>query len=126
MSVGRHTCYQPLLGELAMRIVTPVSKRMYGDASPRGKQSDDFYVSRLHEFPQVIQYDVNAVLVEVPMIAETEQVKLQALALDHLKIGYVIDDDASKVGLSGLRTERCKLRAVESDEVITLRMQILE
>jgi hypothetical protein len=99
---------------------------MYGDASTRGKQSDDLYVSRLHEFPQVVQYDINAVLVKVPVIAETEQVKLQAFALDHLKIGYVIDDDASKIGLSGLRTERCKFRAVESDEVITLGMQILE
>lgn len=63
--------------------ISPVGKWMYGDAASGCEQTDYFYVSRLHELSQIVQYDVYAIFMEISMIAETEQIQLKALALYH-------------------------------------------
>ena len=47
------------------------------------------------------------------MIAEAEQIEFQTLALHHLHVGHIRDAYLRKVGLTGNRAQRRKLRAVE-------------
>ena len=59
---------------------------------PRGvKSPDDLDVSWIHKLDEVLHDDVHAVLMEGPMIAEAEEVELEALALDHAYIGEKLE-----------------------------------
>ena len=72
----------------------------------------------VHQRDQVLHDHVDAILVEVAMVAEAEQVQLQALALHHAHVGHVGDVDSGEVGLAGDRAQRRELRAVELHEVV--------
>ena len=63
---------------------------------------------------------------EAPVAAETEEIEFQALALDHADIGDIADPDFGKVGLTGDRAERGKFRAVETNPVIVVLVQVLK
>ena len=60
------------------------------------------------------------------MVAETEKIELEALALNHFVAGNVGDDDMSEIGLTGLWAECGEFRAVKSDYILILRMFILK
>ena len=82
--------------------VAIVGKRLDADAAARVEQADDLQVLGVHQLDQVLHDDVDAILMEVAVVAETEQVQFQALALNHAHARDVIDDDAAKVGLACL------------------------
>ena len=69
------------------------------------KQSCHLYVFGVHELYQVFHDDIDAVLVEITMVAETEKIKFQTLALYHFHVGNVADAYFGKVWLSGNGTE---------------------
>ena len=82
---------QPPEGHLLILCAGPpvVGVRMDADAPARREQPYHLYVLRLHEPHEVFHYDVDAILVEVAVVAEAEQVELQALALHHALAGDV-------------------------------------
>ena len=98
--------------------------RPNADATTRSKYSCYLDVLRLHQLDEILHDDVDTVLMEVAMVAETEEIKFQALALHHLHIRNVADANLSKVWLSRNRTKRCKLRAIESYPVVIARMLV--
>ena len=106
--------------------VAIVGKRLDADAATRVKQADDLKVLGFHELDQVLHDDVHAVLVEVAVVAETEEIQLQALALDHAHTGDVVDDDVAEVGLAGLGAQRGELGAVERHHILILGVLVLE
>ena len=63
---------------------------------------------------------------EVAVVAEAEEIQLQALALHHFHVGDVFDDDLAEVGLSGNRTEGCELGAVKLHPIVVLLVLVLE
>ena len=63
---------------------------------------------------------------EVAVIAETEEIKFQTLALYHLYVRNIADANLCEIWLTRNRAERCKLRAVETNPVIIARMLVHE
>lgn len=97
-----------------------------GDAATGGELTPDLDILGVHEPDEVLHDDVHAVLMEVAVIAEGEEVELQALALHHALIGDIGDGDGGKVRLAGDGAQAGKLRAVELDEVVVAGMLVLE
>lgn len=83
-------------------------------------------VTGLHQLDQVIHDDVDAILVEIPVIAEAEEIQLERLALHHLDVRDIADIDRSKIRLPGDRAEAGEFRAVELDEVIPVRVLVVK
>ena len=96
------------------------------DAAAWCEDACDLDVAWIHEFYQILHYDVDAILVKIPVIAEREEVQLQALALDHALVGYVADAYLGKVGLACDRAEGGEFGAVEAYPVVVLGMTVLE
>ena len=82
-----------------------VGVRPDADASARSENASHFDVFRVHQLYEVFHDDVDTVLVEVAVVAEAEQIKLQALALYHSYVGHIADAYLCKVGLSGDGTQ---------------------
>ena len=95
-------------------------------ASSWRKQACHLDIFRVHQPDEILHYLVDAVLVEIPVVAETEEIELEALALDHPAVRDIADADFRKVGLPRNRTEAGEFRAVETYPVIILRMLVLE
>ena len=106
--------------------VAIVGKRLDADAATGVEQADDLEILGVHQLDQVLHDDVHAVLVEVAVVAETEEIQLEALALDHAHTGDVVDNDVAEVGLAGLGAQRGKLGAVERHHIVVLRVLVLE
>ena len=88
--------------------------------------TDDFQILGIHQLDQVLHDDVHAILVEVAMVAEAEEVELEALALHHQRARNVVDNDVSKVRLTRFGAQRSKLRAIQRYQIVVLRMLVLE
>ena len=66
---------------------------------PRGvKMPVTSNVLGIHQTDEVFHYNIDAILVESAVIAETEEIELQTLALHHFHIGNVADADFRKSG----------------------------
>ena len=63
---------------------------------------------------------------KIAVVAETEEVELQGLTLDHTPFRDVGNRDRRKIRLSRNRTETRELRAIELDPIILVRMLILK
>ena len=96
------------------------------DAAAGGEDAGDFDVAGIHEADEVFHDDVDAVLVEVAVVAEGEEVELERLAFDHALVGQVGDADLSEVGLSGDGAEAGEFGAVELHPVVVFGMLVLE
>ena len=103
-----------------------VSVGVDADAAAGGEDAGDFDVAGIHEADEVFHDDVDAVLVEVAVVAEGEEVELERLAFDHALVGQVGDADLSEVGLSGDGAEAGELGAVELHPVVVFGMLVLE
>ncbi|MNW66610.1 hypothetical protein D3C74_450940 [compost metagenome] len=70
---------QPVLGHRFIfgPRTPPVAVRIDGNAAARGKLAPDLNIPRLHQRDQIIHNNVYTVFMEIPMIAEAEQVELQ-------------------------------------------------
>ena len=94
------------------------------DAAARREEADDLNVFGVHQRHKILHDLVDTVFVEITMVAEGEEIELQALRLHHALTGDVENLDLRKVGLTGDRTERRKLRTVELHPVIVVRMLV--
>ena len=103
-----------------------VGKRMDGNAAARRELAKDLDVLGLHQLDQVLHDDVHAVLMEVAMVAEAEQIELERLALHHLLARDVADDDGGEVWLAGDGAQAGELRADELHEVVVVRVLVVE
>ena len=96
------------------------------NASTWREDASDLDVTRIHKTNQVFHYYIDTVFVEVAMIAEAEEIELEALAFDHLDIRNIADDNVCEVRLTCDGTEACKLWAVELDPVVVVLMLVDE
>ncbi len=103
-----------------------VGVRVDRNASARGEEAGDLYVLGIHQLYEVLHYLVDAVLVEIPVVAEAEQVQFQALALDHPHVRNITDPDFGEVRLPRDRAQARELRAIEPDPVVVVLMLVDE
>lgn len=103
-----------------------VGVRMNTDTAPGSKEPCHLYIFRIHEADEVFHDNVDAVFMEVAMIAETEEIKFQALALHHTLAGDIADAYFGEVGLPGDGAEGGELGAIEPDPVVVLGMFVQE
>ena len=96
------------------------------DATTRSKESDDLNILGIHQTNEILHDDIDAILMEITMIAETEEIQLQTLRLHHPLTRNIQDLDLSKVRLTRDGTKRRKLRTVELHPIVVLRMLVLE
>ena len=97
-----------------------------GDATARGEEAGDFYVLGIHQLDEILHDLVDAILVEIPVVAETEQVQFQALAFYHPHVRNITDPDLGEVRLSSDRAQARELRAVEPYPVVVVLMLVDE
>ena len=100
--------------------------RVDRDAATRGKDTCHLDILRIHQMNEVFHYNVHAIFVESSVIAEAEQIELQALALHHLDIGDIANTDFRKVRLPRNGTEAGKFRAIETYPVIIAGMLVIK
>ncbi len=96
------------------------------DTSTWGEDTRHLYIFRIHETDKVLHNDIDAILMEVAMITEREEIEFQALALHHPHVWHILYLYLCKVRLSGNRTERSELWAVEKHPVVILWMFVLK
>ena len=83
-------------------------------------------VLRVHQGDEILHDGVDAVLMEIPMVAKAEEVELQALRLHHAHIGHIGDVDGGEIRLAGYGAEAGEFGTVELDEVVIVLMLVLE
>ncbi len=103
-----------------------VGVRVDGDAAARGKEAGDLNVLGIHQLDEIFHDLVDAILVEIPVVAETEQIQFQALALDHPHVRNIADPDLGEVRLPRDRAQARELRAVEPYPVVIALMLVDE
>ena len=120
--------HEPMLCKLLVFCsrTTVVGVWIDADTATWGEDARHLYIFRIHEADKVFHNDIDTILMEVAMIAEREEIEFQTLALHHLHIGHILYLYLCKVRLSGNRTERSELRAVEKHPVVILRMFVLK
>ena len=91
-----------------------------GQSAARQKLAPYLDVFGLHQLDQILHDDIHAVLMEIAVIAEAEQVELERLALHHQLIGDIGNINGRKIRLTRDRTERGELGAVEFDEIVVI------
>ena len=109
-----------------MVAVAIVGKRLDADAATRIKQANYLKILGVHELDQVLHDDVDAVLMEITMIAEAEQIQLQTLALDHAHTRNIVDNDVTEVRLARLGAQRGELGTIERHHIFILGVLVLE
>ena len=90
------------------------------DAATGHEKAGNLDVFGIHEVDEVFEDDVNAILVEVAMVAETMEIEFQALAFNHALVGNVTDAEFGEVGLSCNRTKGCELGTVETHPIVVV------
>lgn len=103
-----------------------ISIRVYGYASARGEEACYFNIFRIHQLDKILHDSVDAVLMEIAVVTETEQIEFQALAFHHSDIRNITDSYFGEIRLSGNRTERRELRAVEPHPIVISFVPVLE
>ena len=103
-----------------------VGIRIDADASAWGKDSRDLDVLGVHQLDEILHDGVDAVFVEIAMVTEGEQVKLERFALHHAAVGQVGDANLSKVWLSCDGAEGCEFRAIEPYPIVVLWVLVLK
>ena len=99
---------------------------MDADATARGEESCNLDIFGFHQAYEVFHDDVDAVFVEVAMIAKAEKIELEALALYHAHSGNVADAYFCEVGLTGYGAQACKLRTVELHPIVVVGVSVFE
>ena len=100
--VVMETCHKALFHHTLMFNVAVVGERLDGNATTRIEQTDDLQILRIHQLDQILHNDVDAVLVEVAVVAEAEEIEFEALAFHHQRARDVINNKVTEVGLTRL------------------------
>ena len=119
---------EPVLGHLLVlgTGTAIVGIRVYTYASAGREETDYLNVLRIHETYEVLHDGVDAVLVEVAVVAEAEEVELETLRLNHAVVGEIADANLCEVGLPCDGTEACELGTVEAHPVVVVGVAVLE
>lgn len=96
------------------------------DAAASGPGRLDFHPSRVGGADQVIEQPVGHVFVENPEVPEGLKIELEALELDARLVGDVAYAYGAEVRLAGLGAQAGELMSEMLDEVIPLRMGVIE
>ncbi len=94
------------------------------DTAARRPVADQPHESRFHCRHQVVQDAVSDALVEDTLIAELLQVQLQAFQFDANFIRNVLEHQRPEVRLSRLWANAGKLRAIDLDRVVAIRVGV--
>lgn len=113
---------QPVLSKFfpLCSLHTVVAVGVDGEAAAGKEFAPDFDVPGMEEVNQVIHDDIDAVFMEITVIAEAEEVELQGFTFYHEISGNVGDVDGGKIGLPCLRAETGKFRTVEFDKIVAV------
>ena len=103
-----------------------VGEGVDADAASGGEDTRYLEVFGVHQFDQVFHDDVDAVFVEVAVVAEREKVEFERLGLHHLLSRDVGDVDCCEVRLPCLWAQRSELRTMESNQILVVRMFVYE
>ena len=122
MEIGQKALFYHVL----MFGVAVVGEGFDGDAATGIEKADDLKIFLVHQFDQVLHDDVDAVLVEVAMVTETEEIEFQALALYHQRTRDVVDDNMTEVRLPCLGAKRGEFRAIQGHHILILGMLVFE
>ena len=122
MEIGQ----KPLFHHVLVFRVAVVGEGFDRDTTTRVEQPDDLKVFGIHQFHQILHDDVDAILVEVTMVAEAEEIEFEALALHHQRTGNVINNKVAKIGLARLGAEGGELRTIQGNNILVFRMFILK
>lgn len=95
-----------------------------GNSSAGREFSPDLDILGIHKLDKVFHNDVHAVLVEVPVVAEAVQIKLQGLAFHHSLRRDVGNIHRRKVGLSRNRAKACEFGAVKFHKIVIVLMLV--
>lgn len=96
------------------------------DAAADVELGGEAHESRLGRGDQVVEDAVGDVLVEVAFLAERPHVELQALQLDALLVGDVVEDQRGEIRLAGLGAQAGEFRDLHVDMVVAARVRIGE
>ena len=77
-------------------------------------------------YVQVIFNDIDAVFMEVSVIAERKEIEFQGFAFHQFVIRDIADDNAAEIRLACFRAKACKFWTVKLDKIIIFRMFILK
>lgn len=121
-----HLGHQTGLLHLLVRLIRIVGEWVDGDTASGREDTYYLQIPWFHQFHQILHDDVDAILMEIAVVAEAEKVELQRFALHHSFAWNVVDDDFRKIRLTGLRTEAGELRTIQGYKVIVLRMLVDE
>ena len=75
------------------------------DASTWSEDARYLYIFGVHKLDEVLHDLVHAVLMEISVVAETEKIELEALALDHSHVRDIAYADLGEVRLACDRAE---------------------
>ena len=103
-----------------------IGVRIDGYPPSRDEQPCHFDVFRIHQLDEVLHDHVDAVLVETSVVAEAEEIELQALALDHPEVRDIGDAYLREVRLTGDRAQGREFGTVEAYPVVVVRMLVLK
>ena len=97
-----------------------IGKRIDADAAAGHEPACYLQIFGIHERHQIFHDNIDAVLMKIAVVAEREEVELEALALHHPFARDITNIDMSEIGLSGLRAEGRELRTIEGHEILIL------
>ena len=117
-----------MLGKLLIfcALAAIVGEGVDADAATRGEDARHLDIFGVHEADEVLHDDVDAVFVEIAVVAETEEVELKTLALYHAHVGDILYANLGKVGLTRDGAQRCKLGAVELHPIVVVGVFVYE
>ena len=120
--------HEAMLGKLLIfcALAAIVGEGVDADAATRGEDARHLDIFGVHEADEVLHDDVDAVLVEVTVVAEAEEIELQAFAFDHLLVGKIGNADLGKVGLPRDGAEAGEFGAVEAHPIVVVGVFVVE
>ena len=126
--LGQLIIAEPLFGKSLILCAGTaiVGVGMDADAAARDEEAENLDVAGGHKTDEVVEDDVDAVLVEVAMVSEGEEIEFQALTFHHALVGNIKNLDFGEVGLPSDWAERGELGTVELHPIIAFGMTVLE
>ncbi len=117
---------ETLVTERLVLVVGIGGERQDADAAAWIEDARHLDVAGIHQFDQVLHNDVHAVLMEIAVVAEREQVQLERLGLHHPFARDVGNHNPSEIRLPRLRAQGGELGTVQSDNIFVVRMLVDE
>lgn len=109
---------------MLMLLICAACKGIDADAAAGHEMALHLKIARLHQIPQIIEDDVYTVFVKIAVVAEAEQIQLQALAFHHALARNIGDINGGKIRLPRNRAKTRKFWTVELNKIVIFRVLI--